>query len=99
MAERSQSFLLQQVLSVAKSTRHFTAAAQHLIIGHGPSVLGPGHARQWNFATLELRGVSIVIGRRAQLVVTAAEELEKVVEKFSRSCSLDVVLQLELADA
>ena len=53
----------------------------------------------WNLAALQLGDVGVVIGRSAQLIVTTAEELQQIFQELSRSGSLDVVLQLHVADA
>ena len=99
VAEGAEAFLVQQLLREAEGARDLVAAAENFFLGHVLGAAALLHARQRNLMALQPGDVVVVIGGRAQLVVTAAEELQQVLEKFSRRRRLDVVLQLHLADA
>ena len=99
VAERAQALLLEQIFDVAEGARDLAAAAQHFFCRHSFGVFRLGDALQRNFAALDLREVGIVIVRRAQLVMAAAEEIHQVAQKLARIGGLDEAIEAHLANS
>src|SRR5271157_880849 len=97
--EGTEALLLQQIFDVAEGACDLMAAAQHFLARHGFGVFRLGDALQRNFVALDLRKVRIVILRRAQLVMAAAEEIHQVAQKFARVGGLDEAIKPHLANA
>ena len=97
MAESAEIFFGEPALHGGEYAGDLAATAQHL--GVVENILGFRDAGDGNFPTLEALDVLGVFFRRDQFIVTAADEIQQVVQELGNIGGADVMFQAQFADA
>src|SRR5580698_3536344 len=98
MAEGAEILFTEHAFNLGEHTRDFTAAVEDFLVGKSGCLLGLADARNRQFAALHPLDVMSVFSRPHQLVLTAAHEVEKVVEEFADIGRNHEMLQIEVAE-